>query len=161
MGWNKIKFRGGPKKRKSFYPFRSALEKRIAGVLKGFKYEAKESKLDYVIPHKYTPDFVHPDAPDVLIEVKGYFRDAKENTKYLHIRNANPEKEVIFIFYNTMKKLHGNCRPRKDGTVMTIDEWLRKHQFLYYLERALPKEITEGKITKEWIKQQREEFGYE
>lgn len=154
----------GPRKPKvkRYAPYRSALEKRIAGKLHpNYKYEDRGAKVNYVIPHVYNPDFVHPDAPNVMIEVKGYFRDSKEAKKYTHIKKDNPDKELIFIFYNTMKKCHSNCRPRKDGSVLTIDEWLRKHQFLYYLERALPLEITEGRITSEWIASERKRFGYE
>lgn len=162
MHWQKrIK---GPKKGKvkKYAPFRSALEKRIAGKIhEDFSYEPKSGKVEYVIPHVYCPDFVHPDAPDVMIEVKGYFRDSKEAKKYVHIKKDNPWKELIFIFYNVDKKCHSNCRPRKDGSVLTIREWLEKHKFLYYLERELPNEITNGCITPEWITQERERFGYE
>ena len=159
--WNKRKFKGGPRKKSKHYPFRSALEKRIAAKLKGYRYEDKESKQTYVIPHIYCPDFVHPDAPKILVEVKGYFRDSKEAKKYIHIKKDNPDIELIFLFYNVDKKCHSNCRPRKDGSVLTIREWLEKHKFLYYLERELPTEITEGTMTPEWIAQERVRFGYE
>lgn len=154
----------GPRKPKvkRYAPYRSALEKRIAKALGDeYKYEDRGAKVNYVIPHVYNPDFVHPDAPNVLIEVKGYFRDSKEAKKYVHIKKDNPDKELIFIFYNVDKKCHGNCRPRKDGSVLTIREWLEKHKFLYYLERDLPPEIVFGNATPEWIASERKRFGYE
>jgi len=160
--FNRNRFKGGPRKKKAYHPYRSALEKRIATKLdQTYAYESKDGKVHYVIPHVYNPDFVHPDAPDVLLEVKGYFRDSKEAKKYVHIKKDNPDKELIFIFYNVDKKCHGNCRPRKDGSVLTIREWLEKHQFLYYLEREMPNELITGDLTQEWITKERERFGYE
>jgi hypothetical protein len=160
--FNRRQFKKGPRKKPKYHPYRSALEKRIAQKIhKSFSYEPKGSKVDYIIPHKYNPDFVHPDALNILIEVKGYFRDSKEAKKYVHIKKDNPDKELVFIFYNVDKKCHGNCRPRTDGSVLTIREWLTKHQFLWYLEKELPEEIINGTINDEWIAQQREEFGYE
>jgi hypothetical protein len=113
------------------------------------------------VPHKYTPDFVLPSIPKVLLEVKGYFRTSAEAAKYVHVKRCNPQLEIIFIFGNVNKKAHPNCRPRKDGTVLTLWEWCRNNEFLYYEEKHLPPEIVKGTISWKWIKKEREKKGYE
>jgi hypothetical protein len=129
------------------------LEKRVAALLSGeYEYEPKHAIRQYTVAHKYNPDFVHPDSAEVLLEVKGYFRTSSEASKYVHIKRDNPDTEIIFIFSNANKKCHPNCRPRKDGTVLSLHEWCTKNGFLYYTEKNLPKEIKEGRITQKWIK---------
>jgi hypothetical protein len=156
--------RSSPKKKKkkpTYYPYRSLLEKRIATRLDtSYEYEPKSAKLDYMVLHKYTPDFVSATNKNVVIEVKGYFRTSSEATKYVHIKRYNPEIELIFIFGNPFKKAHPNCRPRKNGTLLTLAEWCGNHEFLYYSEKKLPKEIITGKTTEGWIKKERKRFGY-
>jgi hypothetical protein len=115
----------------------------------------------YTVSHVYCPDFVHPDLPHVIFEVKGFFRQSSEASKYVHVKKANPDKELIFIFSNCDKKAHPNCRPRKDGTVLTLREWATKEGFLFYNEKALPTEIIQGEINEEWIKSERGRFGYD
>jgi hypothetical protein len=150
------------KKQPRYHPYRSTLEKKVAGILSDkFDYEPKEVKCSYTIPHTYCPDFVHPDAQAVMIEVKGYFRLSSEASKYVHIKKDNPEKELIFIFSNPDKKAHPNCRPRKDGTVLTLREWATKEGFLFYSVNNLPTQVTSGKMTNSWIKEERKRFGYE
>ena len=151
-----------PRKKPRFHPYRSALEKRMAALLSDeYTYEPKYGKLKYNVSHVYNPDFVHPDALDIIIEVKGYFRTSAEAAKYVHVKSNNPDKEVIFLFFNANKKCHPNCRPRKDGTVMTIYEWCIKHEFLFYEEKAIPKTLLEGKTSPAWIALERKRFGYD
>jgi hypothetical protein len=149
------------RKKPAYFPFRSALEKRIANKIdRDYNYEPKESKVEYTVPHKYTPDFVHPNYPKVYLEVKGYFRTSAEAGKYVSIKRDNPDIEIVFIFNNPFKKAHPNCRPRKDGSLLTLDEWCTKHEFLYYSEKELPLEILKGSVTKRWIKKERKARGY-
>jgi hypothetical protein len=137
------------------------LEKRIAKLLSDdYMYEDKGSKLSYEIPHEYTPDFVHPVSPRVQLEVKGYFRTSAEASKYVHIKRDNPDIELIFIFNNAFKKAHPNCRPRVDGSVLTLDEWCKKHEFLYYEEKSLPSNILEGRLSPRWIRAERKLRGF-
>ena len=151
----------GPRKKSKFHPYKSALEKKVAGRLgKEYEYEPTESKVKYSVPHVYSPDFVNPSMPSVIFEVKGYFRTSAEASKYVHIKANNPEVELVFIFSNVMKKAYPGCRPRKDGTVLTLAEWAKKNEFLYYQEAGLPDAILEGKVTKEWVAKQREAMGY-
>jgi hypothetical protein len=163
MSWGSRRFGARGKKKKKaprYTPYKSALEKRVAGSLsKGYTYEPKSSKLKYMIPHTYTPDFVNPDTPNIYLEVKGYFRTSAEASKYVHIALNNPDVEIIFIFHNANKKAHPNCRPRKDGSILTLHEWCNNKGFLYYLEKELPPEIVKGKITGEWLKQERKKQG--
>ena len=107
--WNRRKLRASPKKKRkvpSYKPYRSALEKRIAGKLSNkYKYEPKEISIQYNIPHRYKPDFILPELKNVLLEVKGYFRDSSEATKYVHIKKDNPDLEIIFIFITVNRKV--------------------------------------------------------
>jgi hypothetical protein len=138
------------------------LEKKVAGALHdSFKYEPTDCKVEYTVPHKYCPDFVHPDAPFVLFEVKGYFRLSSEASKYVHVKRDNPDVELIFLFSNPDKKAHPNCRPRRDGTVLTLREWATKEGFLFYRVDELPPEISDGRITEKWVNTERKRFGYE
>ena len=126
-----------------------------------YTYEPKWGKLPYTVPHVYNPDFIHPDADFAIIEVKGYFRSSSEAAKYVHVKAANKDKEIIFLFFNVNKKCHPNCRPRKDGTVLTIYEWCIKHEFLFYEEKDIPKTLLDGKVTREWIASERRRYNYD
>lgn len=159
-GRGKAGVKKGKRKAPRYAPYRSALEKRIAGKIdKKFVYEPKGMQVEYTIPHKYKPDFVHPTSPDVLIEVKGYFRTSAEATKYVAIKRDNPNLELIFLFNNSFKKAHPNCRPRKDGSILTLREWCQNHGFLFYDEKEIPKQILDGKMTPSWIKKERKKRG--
>ena len=154
------KTRKRAKRTPRFAPYKSTLEKRIATKLSTeYVYEPKDTSVDYTISHKYKPDFVHPKYPDVLIEVKGYFRTSAEAAKYIAVKKDNPKLEIIFIFNNSFKKAHPNCRTRVDGSIMTLREWCHKNNFLYYDEKEIPDAILEGKVTKKWILSQRRERG--
>jgi hypothetical protein len=148
-------------KPKSFHPYRSGLEKRIASVLlNAYEYEPKEDKVEYTVPHKYLPDFVCKSDRNILIEVKGYFRyGSQEMSKYVAIKKDNPEKELVFIFSDPTKKAHSGCRVRKDGTLMTMAEWATKQGFLFYGSKEIPRVLAEGKASIEWILKEKERRG--
>ena len=83
----------------------------------------------------------HPDAEydDILIEVKGYFRNSAEAGKYLHVKEQYPNKELVFVFANPDKPIPWAKR-RKDGSRMTHAEWADSKGFRYYSPHNLPKE---------------------
>jgi hypothetical protein len=147
------------KKKPSFHPFRSGLEKRVAMELVGYAYEPKESIVEYQVPHKYHPDFVHPKNPKIILEIKGYFRSSSEASKYVWVKRDNPDKELIFILSDPYKKAHPSCRPRQNGSVMTIAEWCTKKGFLYYSAHSIPQAIKDGTINFDWVQREKEERG--
>ena len=95
-------------------------------------------KLDYVVPHTYEPDFVHPSNTKCLIETKGRFRDSAEARKYVEIAKCNPEYEIVFVFQNPLTPMP-NARKRQDGTKLTHAEWAMKNGFKYYDPYNTPK----------------------
>jgi len=98
--------------------------------------------IDYVIQHKYEPDFVRKfdDGSVVLIEAKGRFWDYAEFSKYIHIREALPEDyELVFLFQKPFAPMP-QAKKRKDGTKRTHAEWAEKNNFKWYNEESLPKE---------------------
>ncbi|QEG09194.1 endonuclease I [Vibrio phage Phriendly] len=104
-------------------------------VLAGCEYHP--AKIDYVVPHKYEPDFR---AGNILIECKGRFRDSTEARKYIFIREALPlEKELVFLFYNPETPMPF-AKKRKDGTKQSHKEWAEKHNFKWYTKETI-KEI--------------------
>lgn len=101
------------------------------GILK--KHEHHPIWVPYIVNHKYQPDFVikHKKG-EVLVEFKGYFRDAFELAKYVWIRKALPEhQELIFIYDNVNKPIHFKAK-RADGTRMTCAQWSSKNTFQYF-----------------------------
>jgi len=99
------------------------------GILSGYIHHP--DKVGYKVEHTYEPDFVHPDEPGILIEVKGRFRDSAEAAKYVWIQRCNPDLEIVFIFQNP-----GLAMPfakiRKDGTKRSHKEWAEKNGFRNY-----------------------------
>lgn len=104
---------------------------------KGWTYHPDE-KVKYVVPASYEPDFVLESSDKfLLLEVKGRFRERKEASKYLHIREAVKESgykgkaaEVIFVFQDAAKPMPFAQR-RKDGTKQSHGEWAEKNGFRY------------------------------
>lgn len=137
--------------------------------LKDFNYHPEE-RIRYAVPSTYEPDFVTEiclqqdckctkrrrcsSRKEILVEVKGRFRERKEASKYIHIRdcieqareeeeNYNgiqaKEKELVFLFQDADKPMPF-AQKRKDGTKQTHGEWARKNNFRYYcLKKGLPK----------------------
>lgn len=133
--------------------FKSSLERKIAHILKEYLYEPVSAKVPYSIPHQYHPDFVHPEQRDVLIEVKGYFINGSSDTqKYLSVIRDNPDKELVFIFSDPTKRAYPQCRRRKDGSYLTLGEWCRKNNILFFTPDTLPSELIHGRMTVEGLR---------
>jgi len=134
--------------------------------LKGCTYHP-EKRIQYVSKHSYEPDFVTEICLEkdckctksrrcgrtkgILVEVKGRFRERKEASKYLDIRESlsqedqaagnksQAEQELIFLFQDSDKPMPFAQR-RKDGTKQTHGEWASKNGFRFYcLKKGLPK----------------------
>jgi len=123
--------------------------------LKGFEYHPKE-KIYYEVPHSYEPDFKTAlcmgsscrnskqrpcgSCKELLIEVKGRFRERKEATKYIYVREALKEnQELIFLFQDANKPMPF-AKKRRDGTKQTHGEWAEKNGFRFFcLKKGLPK----------------------
>lgn len=114
--------------------YRSGLESRLHnGPLKDADYEPMA--LDYTQKKSYIPDFVYG---KYIFEAKGRFRTYSEASKYVSVREHNPNYEIIFIFSNPLTPMPGAQR-RKDGTKMTHGEWAKKNGFRFFTESSLPK----------------------
>lgn len=101
--------------------YRSKFEKSIAkNSKKGFKYEDPESKLNYTVDKVYNPDFTLPNG--IIVEAKGNFRTTYERSKMIHVKKANPEKDIRFLF------MDANLKIRK-GSKTTYWEWAEKNGF--------------------------------
>lgn len=133
--------------------------------LKHFKYHPEE-KIPYVTTSTYEPDFtteicIEQDCKctqhrrcgatkEILVEVKGRFRERKEASKYIHIRNSikaeealgeacDKTKEIVFVFQDADKPMPFAGK-RKDGTKQTHGEWAKKNGFKYAcVKRGLSK----------------------
>ena len=112
-------------------PYRSWPEVHIAkfGGLKGLEYEPKSHKVKYVIEHTYQPDWVDALNDRIFYEAKGVIPTLADAAKYRAVAKSN---NVHFIFILQEKDII--CpfsRPRKDGSRMTHEEWLKKEGFDY------------------------------
>ena len=114
--------------------YRSGLESRLhMGPLKKCAYEPMA--LSYMQKKEYIPDFCYK---NILFEAKGRFRTYAEASKYIAVREHNPEYEIIFVFSNPNTPMPGS-KPRKDGTKMTHGEWAKKNGFRFYTEVTIPR----------------------
>lgn len=158
------------KKKKSKVPagYDSKLEYDLhKNELKQFTYHPEE-RINYVSKHSYEPDFTFEICREkdcrctqrrrcgcsktILVEVKGRFRERKEASKYLDIRESisqtsgnsgKKEQELIFLFQDADKPMPFAQR-RKDGTKQTHGEWAEKHGFRFFcLKKGLPKQWLE------------------
>ena len=110
--------------KKSLFPLklklRSKLEKSVKEVLDKLKltYTYETERYEYVLPpRKYVIDFR---VGDILLEVKGYL-DYEERLKYLAVKKAHPELDIVFVFMKPNQKL-----PRQK---MTHATWAEKNGF--------------------------------
>ena len=101
-------------------------------------YGHHPDKVNYVVGHTYEPDFVHEDYKNILIEVKGRFRDPQEAAKYRHIRDCNPDKEIIFIFQKPETPMPFAKIRKKCGTKNTHGEWATKNKFRWFTRETFP-----------------------
>lgn len=101
------------------------------GLLKDWEFHPP--KLNYVVPHKYEPDFKRVEGDKITyIEVKGRFRTAAEASKYIWVRETFSDcEELVFIFYKADTPMP-NAKRRKCGTKMTHGCWAKKNNFRYY-----------------------------
>ncbi len=118
-------------------PYRSGLEYNLhVGPLQDLDYEPM--KVDYTVAHKYTPDFVNYNK-GIMFEAKGRFEDSSEAAKYIHIRDCNPDWELVFIFEKPDVAMP-NAKPRKDGTKFSHKQWAEKHHFKWCCPATVNKE---------------------
>jgi len=116
---------------------RSKFEVELSKKLKNCLYEPKKYIQQYYIPGEYLPDFVPKKEDNILIEAKGRFRTRQEAKKYIAVRDNNPEKTIVFVFYDPKKPMPG-ARKRKDGTRFSMAEWADKNGFDHYTIATLP-----------------------
>lgn len=86
--------------------FRSKLEEKVSDLLVdlGIDAEYESEKIDYVIHHRYTPDFKLPSG--IYLECKGYW-DAEDRRKIKAVKELNPDIDLRMVFqspYNTISK---------------------------------------------------------
>ena len=75
-------------------------------------------------------------ASEIYVEIKGYFQDAAEASKYLWVRKSlPPDAELVFVFESPSKAMHW-LKARKDGTKQTMAEWADKNQFRWFTEES-------------------------
>ena len=93
------------------------------GLLKQWQLHVKE--IDYIIKHKYEPDFV------------------KVVKKVLP-----PDIELVFLFANPSAPMP-QAKRRKDGTKRSHGEWASANGFKWYSEDSLPDEWVDTKHRKD------------
>lgn len=86
-----------------------------------------------------------PETPsEIFVEVKGYFQEASEASKYLWVRKAlKPHQELIFVFERPETEFHW-LKKRKDGTRQTMAEWADKNGFRWFTLEGFSKEFANG-----------------
>jgi hypothetical protein len=111
--------------------YKSVLEKKIAKIL-GRKATYETEVLQYVMPKRYTPDFVValPSDGRLYLEVKGFFR-REDQAKMRAVKRCNPTTDIRMYFPNDNKVQGGR---------MTNSEWCKKYEFPFYIGE-LPKDL--------------------
>jgi hypothetical protein len=116
--------------------YRSGLEGRLhAGPLRKCDYES--CALEYTEVKNYIPDFIYK---QYIFEAKGRFRTYAEASKYIAVRKANPDYELIFVFSDPNKPMPGATK-RRDGTKLSHGEWATKNGFRYFTESTIPRSL--------------------
>lgn len=110
--------------------YKSKLEEKIAKIFgKKAKYETE--RLDYLLPKRYTPDFVIDRGEGrVYLEVKGWFR-YEDQAKMRAVQASNPKLDIRMYFPSDSKV---------QGSKMTNSQWCEKYGFVYYIE-TIPKDL--------------------
>lgn len=119
---------------------RSGAEKRIARQLDqaGVEVLHETQRLEYVVTHKYIPDFELPNG--ILVEVKGYtegWASGKDRQKMLRVREAYPDVDLRIV-WSSPRFASGRIRA---GSKTTNDEWAQAHGF----------KTAVGEIPAEWL----------
>lgn len=111
---------------------RSGFERTLATQLKMAKvpFEYESLKIPYTINHTYSPDFVLRNG--VIIEAKGYFRDAREPAKMRAVKAQHPHLDIRFVFMDAHKRIPGQRT--------THAQWAERHGFQW----------ASGTIPEEW-----------
>ena len=106
--------------------FRSGFEEDVAKQLQPFGFSYEPFQVPYIIPRKYTPDFVYEHrGRTYLIECKGYFRSG-DTQKYRSIAKSLPwTSELIFVLMKPDQKVSKN-------TKNTMAQWCDKNSILWY-----------------------------
>jgi hypothetical protein len=101
------------------------------------------NKVDYIIEHKYEPDFTTP-CGKFIIEAKGRFPDSTVAAKYKWIRKCLPEGvELVFLFSKPECPMP-HAKRRKDGTKNCHSEWATKNGFRHYTKETIHELLEEA-----------------
>lgn len=102
-------------------------------------WQHHSDKIEYVIEHKYEPDFTKViNKKEILLEAKGRFWDYAEYNKYVWIKKSLKKKqELVFLFSNPSSPMPGAKR-RRDGTKRSHAEWAEANGFRWYSRESLP-----------------------
>jgi hypothetical protein len=115
------------------------------------EWDHHSDNIEYVIKHKYEPDFVRKFADKtILIEAKGRFWDHAEYTKYVWINKVlPPDTELVFIFADPHLAMPA-AKKRKNGTRRSHAEWAKSRKFRWYTADTIPSEwINKGSTLQE------------
>ena len=83
-----------------------------------YSYEPNDAQLGYML--EYIPDFMLPNG--IIVEAKGWF-DSTDRTKMLRVKQANPTRDIRFVFMSDNK-----INP---GSKLRYSDWCTKHGFKY------------------------------
>lgn len=102
-------------------------------------WEHHVDKVEYVIEHKYEPDFIRTiDGKKILLEAKGRFWDFAEFNKYVWVAKALPaDIELVFLCANPNAPMPA-AKVRKDGTRRSHGEWASANNFRWFSEDTIP-----------------------
>lgn len=114
-------------------PYRSPLEKKVAGQLRkaGIGYDYEGTVVKYQVPAreaKYVADFPIRDSR-IIIEAKGRFGHrgnnsaaTKERHKYILLKEQHPELDIRFVFQRAETPIY-------KGSKTTHGQWATDHGF--------------------------------
>lgn len=117
---------------------RSRLESRVCDdlTLRQVPWIYEPEAFKYTLVHTYTPDLLlSGSAGKIYVEVKGWFQ-APDRTKALHVREANPNLDLRFLFQSAERTLNSSSRT-------TYAAWCKKNDFLF----------CEARVPESWLKE--------
>lgn len=126
--------------------YRNKLESRVGDQLgeAGVSFDYEPQSIQYIVPArkaKYTPDFRPKDKQGkhlhIILETKGYFRNAKERQKYILFRDSNPTLEIRFVFSDASKPIY-------KGSPTSYAEWATDNGFKF---------ADKGIVPQSWIRE--------